>query len=57
LKKVEKGDLMKIKFRVDELISILVKSEESLIKKYGLDSKKLEEIQESLKSGKWRFIS
>ncbi len=48
---------MKIKFRVDELISILVKSEESLIKKYGLDSKKLEEIQESLKSGKWRFIS
>ncbi len=47
---------MKIKFRVDELISILVKSEESLIKKYGLDSKKIEDIQNALRQGKWKLI-
>ncbi len=49
------GDFMKIKFRVDELMSILIKSENDLIKKYGLDSKKLEEIQDSLKRGNWQL--
>jgi len=47
---------MKVKFRVDELISILVKSEDSLIKKYGLDSKKLEKLQKSLEKGDWKFV-
>ncbi|GCC10272.1 hypothetical protein IPdc08_00295 [archaeon] len=46
---------MKIKFRVDELMSILIKSENDLIKKYDLDSKKLEEIQDSLKRGNWQL--
>lgn len=48
---------MKVKIRLDELISILVKSEEGLIKKYRLDSKKLERLQKSLQSGNWRFVS
>ncbi|GEM_PF-2158536 len=47
---------MKLRFRVDELISILVKSEEQLMKKYNLDSAKLKKLQKSLQEGNWRLI-
>ncbi len=47
---------MKLRLRVDELVSILVKSEESLLKKYDLDAAKLKKLQKSLQEGNWRLI-
>lgn len=46
----------KMKFRVDELISILVKSEVSLLEKYKIDRVELQKLHKNMKDGKWRFI-
>lgn len=47
-----------MKIRVSELINILIqKDEDPLLKKYKLDKDKVVRIQNSLRSGQWKFTS
>lgn len=48
---------MKVKIKVSELIDILIqKHDNSLLRKYNLDSEKVNRLQESLRTGDWRFV-
>lgn len=47
-----------MKIKVSELIDILIqKHDNSLLKKYNLDNEKVLRLQESLRTGNWRFVS
>lgn len=53
-----KGEIMKIKIKVDELINILIqKHEGSLLRKYNLNKEKVMKLQKSLQNGNWRIIN
>lgn len=53
-----KGEIMKIKIKVDELINILIqKHEGSLLRKYNLNKEKVTRLQKSLQNGNWRIVS
>ncbi len=46
----------KIKIKVSELVNILIqKHDASLLKKYDLNTEKINRIQKSLQKGNWRF--
>ncbi|MEK6977879.1 MAG: hypothetical protein AABX40_05695 [Candidatus Hydrothermarchaeota archaeon] len=48
---------MKVKIKVSELIDILIqKRDNALLRKYNLDSEKVHILQESLRTGDWRFV-
>ncbi|MEE9595008.1 MAG: hypothetical protein V3V92_06375 [Candidatus Hydrothermarchaeales archaeon] len=47
---------MKMKIKVSELINILIQKDEGpLVRKYNLDKDKLVKMQNSLRSGNWKF--
>ena len=49
---------MKIQIKSDELINMLIdKKRKALFEKYNLDLEALEKIADSMKNGKWKFIS
>ncbi len=46
---------MKIKMKIIDLVTLLTKPEEKVMKKYNLSPEKIKKIQEALKKGNWRF--
>ena len=49
---------MRIRIKSDELINMLIdKKRKVLLEKYNLDLEALEKIADSMKKGRWEFIS
>ena len=46
---------MKIKAKLAEVLNLLIKEEDSLLKRYNLEKKEIVNIQKSLVEGNWRF--
>lgn len=47
---------MKMKYKIDDIIKVIVFHDYKHLKKIGLDSQKMKQIEMALKKGNWKII-
>ncbi len=47
---------MKLKYKIDDMIKIIVFHDYKHLKKIGLDRSNMKKIEKALKNGKWRIV-
>ncbi|MFQ5887542.1 MAG: hypothetical protein ACE5HY_02465 [Candidatus Hydrothermarchaeales archaeon] len=47
---------MKMKYKIDDLIRVIVFHDSKHLQKIGLDPQNLKQIEKALKNGKWKIV-
>ncbi|MFQ5974761.1 MAG: hypothetical protein ACE5J5_00395 [Candidatus Hydrothermarchaeales archaeon] len=47
---------MRIKYKIDDMIKVIVFHDYKHLQKIGLDRQKMKQIENALKKGKWRIV-